>query len=125
MMSIARDPISVIAEVANSSSGMYAEPALANPFWCKSAITDGAKSTAVSVESKCAPINPPIIVPQAKIIFQLFALQSNLKKSIFLPAPQMVQIVRRLDDMPNDLPIKTSKNMINAIKGPLAYQGQG
>ena len=47
-----------------------------------------------------------------------------LKKLESFSAPHTEQIVLRLDETPNVLPLKISKNIIIDIKGPDIYQGQ-
>jgi hypothetical protein len=47
------------------------------------------------------------------------------KKSESLFAPQVEQIVLKLDETPNVFPLKINKNIITDINGPDIYQGQG
>jgi hypothetical protein len=42
-----------------------------------------------------------------------------------LPAPQIVHIVRKFEDIPKFLSTIISKNIIKAIIGPATYQGHG
>jgi len=47
-----------------------------------------------------------------------------LKNIESLSPPQIEQIVLRLDDTPNVLPLKINRNIIIDINGPDIYQGQ-
>jgi hypothetical protein len=68
---------------------------------------------------------PPITVPNTRIKFHLWVRQSKEKKEAYLPAPARVQNVRRLEDIPKDLPKYTKSKSTMAIKGPDTYHGQG
>ena len=63
--------------------------------------------------------------PTARSSFLWWDFQSNRKKSACLPAPQMVQSVRKLEDMPKRFPTKINKSITKAINGPDTYQGHG
>ena len=56
------------------------------------------------LERKFLAIKPPIIAPKTTIKFHFLSVQSDLKKSINLPAPAMEHIVARFEDIANVFP---------------------
>jgi len=111
--------------MTNNSLGRYALPALAMPSVFNFEIVLASMATANSEVKKLAPIYPPIIVPVATIKFYFCAFQSNLKKSVFLSAPHIVQRVLKFEDIPKVLSTMISKNIIRATIGPAIYHGHG
>ena len=75
-------------------------------------------------DKKLNPINPPITDPNMKIKFHMWSFTLILKNIESLSPPQIEQIVLRLDDTPNVLPLKINRNIIIDINGPDIYQGQ-
>ena len=62
--------------------------------------------------------------PNMKIKFHMWSFTLILKNIESLSPPQIEQIVLRLDDTPNVLPLKINRNIIIDINGPDIYQGQ-
>ena len=81
--------------------------------------------SAASVLKKCVATNPPITEPTKNKRFQRCSFHSKSKNVVFLPAPQAAQMVLKLEEKPKVRPKNNKINMIQAIKKPEKYQGQG
>src|SRR5688572_6022217 len=65
------------------------------------------------------------MAPTRNIKFQVWAFQLKSKNFTFLPAPQAAQMVRKLEEKPNDFPKNSRMAITRTITIPEVYHGQG
>lgn len=112
------------ADRENSSSGFNC-PLKVKPRSLRSVMVAADRLSASGLLKNLADSHPPIIAPSRKSRFHRCAFQSKLKKLLRLPAPAMLQMVRKLAEKPKLFPQKISISIITTMTIPEKYQGQG
>src|SRR5690606_622429 len=112
------------ASAENSWSG-FNPPLTSTPSSCKSTMVAADKLISLGLLRYCEVSHPPIMEPIRKRRFHRCDFQSKSKNLTRLPAPAIVQMVRKLDEKPKVFPQKIRMSMTAVISKPEMYQGQG